>query len=550
MQPVEFVGSARSQAARSRRWVWIAVLVTLAVSYVSTGFNGNSLMFWGMILGVLLVVDRFWMRKLGQGELIALLDEEGIQSPLLAGDQKRHAWSEVAGATVATVHQGRVLRLQLNSMRGRPERASFWNGKNPSQPQIPLDALSPQQQEQLLDLVLKHAAAAGAAGMAAPNELRQERLFKEQLEALAPVPWLTYSFVAINILVWLWMTALGANGVRADAEVLLDWGANSAHDVVANGEWWRLLTAAFLHGGAVHVAMNMVGLVSAGITVERLYGRAQYALIYLGAALVGSALSLHFSAQRMVSVGASGAVFGVAAAMLVGLYGHRKELPKGLVRRTVSGLGFFILYSLLQGFARQGIDNAAHVGGLVAGAVLAGVLPTRLDLQRFAAFFRPRAMTGLVLTAAAVGGLLLSAPPGVDQRQVFASVKLLQQGMRSLEAAYRGLQHDQDEAKNGRMTELQLDERARTVHARAFRTAVQDLQEVQLPAEDPRREFAADSLRAAQLLTEMLAMDSDIVDGKPVPARPERYAAAEKELMRVSARMQEQAERFKRTAGR
>jgi hypothetical protein len=88
------------------------------------------------------------------------------------------------------------------------------------------------------------------------------------------------------------------------------------------------------------------------------------------------------------------------------------------------------------------------------------------------------------------------------------------------------------------------------VHARAFRAAVQDLQEVRLPAEDPRREFAADSLRAAQLLTEMLAMDSDIVDGKPVPARPERYAAAEKELMRVSARMQEQAERFKRTAGR
>lgn len=541
---MEFVGSAQSAAARSRKWIWIGVAVAVVLSYVRTGFDANILLFWGVVLGVLLVLDWFWMRKAGRGELVALLDDEGIQSPLLPGEQKRHAWKDVVGATVASVHRGRVLQLQLKPVPGRPERASFWNRNNPSQPRIALDALTPGQQEQLLDLVLQR------AGAVASNELRQERLFKEQLQALAPVPWLTYAAVAANVLVWLWMAVLGDNGLRADASVLLDWGANSAHEVVARGEWWRLLTAAFLHGGAVHLAMNMVGLLSAGVTVERLYGRAQYALIYLGAALVGSALSLHFSAQRMVSVGASGAVFGVAAAMLVGLQGHRKELPRTFVRQSVGGLTFFILYSLLQGFASQGIDNAAHVGGLAAGAGLAWMLATRLDRQRFAASFQPRATAGAVLVLAAVAGLVLSASPGVDQRQVFAAWRSLQQGLRTLDAAYRGLQQDQDEAKSGRMTELQIDERSRRVHAPAFRKAVEQLQDVRLPPADPRQDFAADSLRAAQLIAEMLAMDSDIVDGKPVPARPDRYAAAEKELARVTARMQEQAERFKRPPAR
>jgi rhomboid protease GluP len=530
MDRVEFVASPRSDSARMRRTIWIAAGLLLAFEVVRTGLTERNFVLVGLVCGLLLVLDVAFRRK-GRGARVVLLDAQGLEAPRMSGATTRLAWNEIVGASV----QGRMLQLQLRTGREGPEFA--------------VDALSLPQQEELLDLVLQRAGVrvGGAAGV---NELRAERVFKERLEALAPITWLTFAIVAANVLVWSWMAAQGANGLRADAAVLLDWGANSAYEVVERGEWWRLLTAAFLHGGVVHLAMNMIGLLSAGVTVERLYGRVQYALIYLVAALVGSALSLHFSAERVVSVGASGAVFGVAGALLVGLFSHRKELPRGMLRQTLGGLAFFILYSLLQGFARQGIDNAAHVGGLLAGGALAWWLPTRLDAHRFSARMRKRAVAGTLLAGAVVAGLGLSAEPGVDQRQLSASVQSLQHGLRVLDLAYKALEADHALARKGTLGELELDERSRRVHAPAFRGAVEQLQQVSLPPGDPRSAFAADALRAAQLLTEMLAMESDIVDGRPVPARPERYAAAEKELSRLSSRMQEQAERLKEQARR
>jgi rhomboid protease GluP len=546
MDEIEFVGSRRSELGKTRRWLWAAVvLVALPIAPLRLGLSTASLVSSVLVLGLFALLDRLIVRTMRIGKRVAMLDAQGIESPLFSTRLKRHAWTDISGAGMEQVQTDRVLQLQLRPIPGRPDRRSFWSGVNPSRPHLSIAALADADQERLLQAILDRVRARNSDVAIAPvNELVEQRLFRERLEALAPRPWLTWVLIALNVLVWAVMALSGSNGMNSDSRTLLEWGANSAFEVVEHGQWWRLLTAAFLHAGAMHLAMNMVGLYSAGVTVERLYGRSLHALIYFGAALVGNGLSLHFSAHRAVSIGASGAVFGVFGAMLVGLYRHHEELPRAFRKQSLTSVGFFIVYSLVQGFASPRIDNAAHVGGLVAGCVLAWLLPRRLDMDRYRAVLRGRALAACVLIAAGVLALGLTASPGVDQRQLSASLQSLERGVKAAEVAGRELQREQEEVAKGRMTELQLDERGRTVHAPKFREALEHLQRVHLPPDDPRSAFAADSLRMTQLIVEMLAMQSDVVDGKPVPARPERFAAAEKELAEVGARIKQHVARL------
>lgn len=140
--------------------------------------------------------------------------------------------------------------------------------------------------------------------------------FANRRRALARQPWVSYALVLLNVAVWLITLASGAALMQAPADKMLVWGGNAASEV-QRGQWWRLLTAVFLHSGLMHLAANMVALLCAGPTVERVYGSHRFLLLYLGAGLAGSALSMHFSAQHATAVGASGAVFGVAGALLV-----------------------------------------------------------------------------------------------------------------------------------------------------------------------------------------------------------------------------------------
>lgn len=552
MQEVEFVGSRKSQAALTRRMIWLGLAAGLAFSLVRTGFRTPVFVAWGAIAAVFALLDWAVMRRMRAGSRVALLDEAGIASPLFSTRAERYAWEEIAGASVTAPQGHRALELLLKPRPGLRDKRAFWNGINAARPQIPLAALAAADQERLLQAVLERIGQAPAEGELHPSlqDLRQERVFQEQLQALAPTPWLTWTLVGLNVALWLAMLAVGVNGMHADARTLLDWGGNSSYQVVAHHEAWRLLTAAFLHGGFVHLAMNMVGLASAGPAVERLYGRWQFALIYFGAALAGNALSLHFAADRAVSVGASGAVFGVFGAMLVGLHGHRKDLPRAFNKRSLGGLGFFIAYSLLQGFARSGVDNAAHVGGLLGGAALAWLLPRQLQAQRFARLFPSRAWIGTVLVAVAVGGMVVRAGPGVDQRGFFTSLDALDQGLRLAETAQRELARDQAAAKKGELSELALDERSRTIHAPNFRRSREQLERVKLPPGDPRAAFVAAALRVSQGLEEMLAMESKVVDGKAVPVDPERFAAAERETFEAAKRMRSELEQLKQASPR
>ena len=131
---------------------------------------------------------------------------------------------------------------------------------------------------------------------------------------------------------------------------------------VAEGEWWRLITAGFLHAGFTHLLFNSLALYTLGTPFEAFYGRARYALLLLGSLIAGSYASITFNAENQVSVGASGAIFGLFGALLV--VGRRL----GAEMRSILTL---LAINAVIAIAIPNIDWRAHLGGLAGGAVIA-----------------------------------------------------------------------------------------------------------------------------------------------------------------------------------
>jgi membrane associated rhomboid family serine protease len=176
----------------------------------------------------------------------------------------------------------------------------------------------------------------------------------------APIsrPLVTYSLIGVNVAIFLVQFAAGVNAVAGD------WGMWPV-GVAVNGEWWRLVTAAFLHGSFLHIAFNMYVLYALGPTLERILGHSRYLLLYLLAALGGGVASYVFSDIRTVSVGASGAIFGLMGALVVA--GRR-------LRYDVTQVLILLGINVAIGFFSPGVDWRAHLGGLVTGAVVAAIM--------------------------------------------------------------------------------------------------------------------------------------------------------------------------------
>ncbi len=172
----------------------------------------------------------------------------------------------------------------------------------------------------------------------------------------------------------LYSMSLGRGGgfMAMDTAALLQFGAKYSPAILGGGQWWRLVTAGFLHGGLMHIAMNGWVLYDLGPQVEEVYGTSRYLVIYTAANAGGFLLSSYWS-RYSPSVGASAALFGLIGAMIA--LGIRSRTPMGAairgmyIRWAVYGL----LFGLLPFFA---IDNAAHLGGLTAGFVLAYIAGT------------------------------------------------------------------------------------------------------------------------------------------------------------------------------
>ena len=359
-----------------------------------------------------------------------------------------------------------------------------------------------------------------------------------RIKALAPRGRVTWMLVALNIAAWLGAIVFGADPLRPTAAQLLLLGGNAASEV-QQGQWWRLLTSSFLHIGPVHLALNMLGLLLVGPTVERLYGHWLFLLLYIGAALAGSAASLHFSASSGVSVGASAAVFGCAGSLLTMLVRHRRQLPQKFGRQALAGIVLVIVVALVQGLA-PGVDNAAHVGGLLAGIALALILPGRFELEDAD---RPmhrsrvlRTALGVLGIVAASGLLVVTAPRApFDLSEAFQASAAMERGMREFSDALEQLQREADAVEARQLSENEADRRSRTLHAPRFQRLVSELSAIRLPPNDPRAPLLATTLRASSLLLEHLAMESRSVDGRPVAVDPVRSATIAAELGRLNA---------------
>ncbi len=204
-----------------------------------------------------------------------------------------------------------------------------------------------------------------------------EQLFIERLFARMSLPWVTIALIAANVLVFASMVLAGGDPLSLDGARLIAGGALYG-PAVLQGEFWRLASAMFLHGGLVHIGFNMFALWQAGALVERLFGHSRFLLLYLGSGLFGAFTSLWWK-PAVLSVGASGAIFGVYGALLGFILGAREAMPLGLMRELRSSALGFVGFSLFAGFAIPGIDNAAHLGGLGGGLLLGFGLARPLD---------------------------------------------------------------------------------------------------------------------------------------------------------------------------
>ena len=172
--------------------------------------------------------------------------------------------------------------------------------------------------------------------------------------------------IDVNIIIFMLLVFSGNGFLSFTIPELLNWGANYK-PLTTNGEWWRLFSSIFLHGGFVHLLSNMIALLFAGLLLEPLTGRKIFTIIYCISGLAASAISLWWN-DTVVSVGASGAIFGLYGVLLILLLS--KMVSPSLSKLFLISIIFFIAYNLSVGLLGQGIDNAAHIGGLLAGILL------------------------------------------------------------------------------------------------------------------------------------------------------------------------------------
>ena len=271
----------------------------------------------------------------------------------------------------------------------------------------------PKGSQPFIDFGVEDAAAADAIRERLPatqteafaEMVREERDFQGSLTEVTPRAYVTTAIVAVNVAVFAAMVLAGAGVMSPDPRVHVRWGSNFGL-LTAAGEWWRLFTAMFLHFGLLHLALNMWALWEMGRVVERIYGNLTYLAMYLACGVGASLTSLLWHPQ-VNSAGASGAIFGVFGAFAAYLALRERGVPHGVIRRRWGSTASFIGYNLFLGATVPGIDNAAHVGGLVCGFVLGLALARPLDPQ--ARRYDPRRLAALA-GAIAVAAWLVRSP--------------------------------------------------------------------------------------------------------------------------------------------
>lgn len=196
------------------------------------------------------------------------------------------------------------------------------------------------------------------------KKMKKKRVFPENLA------YLNLTIVLVNIIVFL---GLELTGSTYDTGYMIEKGALYPPYIVGLNQYYRLFTCMFMHFGIEHLASNMLVLYFLGDNVERALGKVKYFILYILSGLGGSCLSLLFAlitGNNVVAAGASGAIFGVIGALFYIVIRNRGKLED----MTTGRVALLIGYSIFSGLTSEGIDNSAHIGGLIAGFLIAILL--------------------------------------------------------------------------------------------------------------------------------------------------------------------------------
>lgn len=223
----------------------------------------------------------------------------------------------------------------------------------------------------------------------------------------------TTILVAINLAVFVGMVVTGSSIIEPSGKDLIRWGANYGR-LTLGGQYWRLVTAAFVHVGIIHIAINMWCLIYLGRLSERLFGRWATAAIYLLTGVGGNILSLGYEPVRL-SAGASGAIFGITGALLIGVKFGNLRIHASEKRAIFSSVAFFTVVSFYFGMSGNA-DNMCHLGGFFSGLIIG--LPLASSLSSSPAVNHMIKIGTLVVAGilmAAAGNELVSAHGPTDR---------------------------------------------------------------------------------------------------------------------------------------
>ncbi|SEM94124.1 rhomboid protease GluP [bacterium A37T11] len=259
---------------------------------------------------------------------------------------------------------------------------------------------------------------------------------------------ITPLLIWLNSLIYALMIICEKHGFTLTADTLVAWGANFRIET-QDGQWWRMLTCIFLHASFFHLVFNMYALYYIGAVLEPILGRWRFLTAYLLAGIAGSMVSIYWN-EFIVCIGASGAIFGMYGLYLALL---STNLVDARLRWSFMGsILIFVGYSLLGGFTNDGVDNAAHVGGLLTGIVLGFALyptlkgnPTgNLSVGIFAAT--------AVFMAGLFGYFFQQLPDDIDQykkrMETFSTLEALAMEVYSYKRTYASKEEVMAEIKN------------------------------------------------------------------------------------------------------
>ena len=214
------------------------------------------------------------------------------------------------------------------------------------------------------------------------SKVRQKQEWSAFLRQLKPV---TVALVLLNSIIFL---AAWCFGDVYDASYMYKIGGCTWRAVLEEQEYWRLFTSMFLHFGIAHLVSNMLSLIFLGSMLEEWIGRIRYLVVYLGSGILAGLASvgweryryLHGNQTTVVSAGASGAIFGVVGALIcvVVLQKHFRKIKGVKQEISLKNLLWMAAFTLLAGFGNAGVDNAAHIGGMAGGLLLALLLAIKV----------------------------------------------------------------------------------------------------------------------------------------------------------------------------